>query len=280
MGDHGLRSLPRVIGVGLIWLLVASDLFIVYIVFGSSFKTTEQIFASPWAPPTSLSLSNWVRAWGDSGFGTAAVVTVALTISASVMVVAISAPAAYILSRIPGRTSSILTVGFALGLGIPSQVIVIPIFVMLSHFGLTNSLPGLLLVYIGLGVPFTVFLLTGFFRALPSEIEEAAALDGLSPAMSFWRIMLPISRAGLVTALALNAISVWNEGFISLVFLQSPQKYTLSVALLNLLGTLQSTGADYGAVFAGVCILVLPMLAIYVWLGGRIIEGMTMGSGR
>ncbi len=275
-----LKLLPRMIGTGAIWLLILFDLFVLYLIIISSFKDTSQIFASPWAPPSSLKFANWARAWSDSGFGHATLVTLALTAATSLTIVAVAAPAAYILSRMESRLTSMMTIGFAMGLGVPAQVIIIPLFVMLSRAGLSDSLTGLFLVYVGLGIPFTVFLLTGFFRSLPKEIEEAAALDGLSPAMTFWRIMLPLARGGILTALVLNAISVWNEGFISLILLQSPQKYTLSVALLDLLATLQFAGADYGAVFAGVCILALPMLALYAWLGSRIVEGMTLGAGR
>lgn len=274
------RGVPRLFGSVVVWLFVAANLLLFLFLVMSSFKTTSAIFDAPWAPPTSLRFENWARAWGSSGFGRAAVNTVVVVVAGAVTTVAISAPAAYVLSRVQTRTTAFLTVFFALGLGVPAQVTVIPLFVMLGSVYLVNSLFGLFIVYTATHLPFTVFLLTGYLRSLPSELEEAAAIDGASPLRAFWQIMLPLARSGLITVLILNAIGMWNETLLALVFLQSDEKYTLSLALLNFLSSMQYTGADYGGLFAGVCILVLPMLTVYLWLGRRIIEGMTLGAGR
>ncbi|MGH3095617.1 MAG: carbohydrate ABC transporter permease [Streptosporangiales bacterium] len=276
----GGRSPARYAGSALVWLLVAFDISVLVFLALSSFKSTAAIFAAPWAPPTSPRFENWLHAWTGSGFGRATFNTAAVVAAGAVSTVAISAPAAYVLVRVRSRTTSFLTVFFAAGLGIPAQVTVIPLFVMVSAAGLVNNLFGLYVVYAATHLPFTVFLLTGFLRSLPSEMEEAAAIDGASPMRTFWQIMLPLARSGLITVLVLNAISMWNETLLALVFLQSDEKYTLSLALLNFLASMQYTGADYGALFAGVCILVLPMLLLYLWLGRRIIEGMTLGAGR
>lgn len=274
------RNPLRGLGTVLVWLFVAFDLFVFVFLIVSSFKTTSTIFASPWALPESWHIGNWVQAWSTSGFGRAALNTVALVSAGAVTVVAISAPAAYMLSRVTTRSASFLTVLFAMGLGIPAQVIIIPLFVMMGWVNLINSLFGLYILYTAVALPFTVFLLTGFFRSLPDELEEAAALDGASPWRSFWQIMMPLARSGLIIVLILNAINMWNETLLGLVFLQSDEKFTLSIALLNFMATMRYSGAQYGALFAGVCILVLPMLALYLWLGRRIIEGMTLGAGK
>lgn len=115
---------------------------------------------------------------------------------------------------------------------------------------------------------------------MPDEIEEAAAIDGASMPRSFWSIMLPLARPGLITALILNAITLWNETFLALIFLQSADKQTLPLALLGFLAKQQYSGADYGGLFAGVVILVAPTLLLYVWLSRRIIEGLTLGAGK
>lgn len=267
-------------GSSVVWLFVAANLALFVFLVMSSLKSTSAIFDAPWAPPTSPHFENWARAFASSGFGRAAVNTVAVVAAGAVTTVVVSAPAAYVLSRVQTRTSGFLTVFFALGLGIPAQVTVIPLFVMLGAAELTNSLFGLYVVYTATHLPFTVFLLTGYLRSLPTELEEAAALDGASPLRAFWQVMLPLARSGLITVLILNAIGMWNETLLALVFLQSDEKYTLSLALLNFLSSMQYTGADYGGLFAGVCILVLPMLMLYLWLSRRIIEGMTLGAGR
>lgn len=276
----GGRGPLQLAGSGVVWLFVAANLGLFAFMVMSSLKTTPAIFDAPWAPPTSPRFDNWARAVADSGFGRAALNTLAVVATAAFSTVAISAPAAYVLSRVRTRTTALLTLFFALGLGIPAQVTVIPLFVMMAGVQLTNSLVGLYILYTATHLPFTVFLLTGFLRSLPSELEEAAAIDGASPLRAFWQVMLPLARSGLITVLILNAIGMWNETLLALVFLQSDEKYTLSLALLNFLSSMQYTGADYGGLFAGVCILVFPMLMLYVWLSRRIIEGMTLGAGR
>ncbi|MFB7993346.1 carbohydrate ABC transporter permease [Streptomyces sp. NPDC056002] len=146
----------------------------------SSLRTTREIFASPWSLPTRVELSNYVTAF-DSGFGRAALNSVLVSSTAAVISVALAAPAAYVLSRRLSGAAGPLTVLFVLGLGVPGQVLLIPVFKMLSRIGLVDSLVGLGFAYVALSMPFTVFLLTGFFRSLPQEVEEAAALDGASP---------------------------------------------------------------------------------------------------
>lgn len=274
-----LRPVRRV-GTALTWAIIGADIFIFLFIIFSSFKTTREIFAAPWKPPTHLHFENWASAWNGSGFGRAILNTACLVLVACVSIVTISAPAAYVLARTQSRLSGFFTVFFTVGVGIPAQVIVIPLFIMMARANLTNSLTGLYLVYTAVSLPFTVFLLTGFFRSLPEELEEAATLDGASAFRTFWQVMLPLARSGLITALILNAVGLWNETLIALVFIHDTSKYTLSLALLAFLAKIQYSGADYGALFAGIAIVVLPMVAAYVWLGRRIIEGMTLGAGK
>jgi N-acetylglucosamine transport system permease protein len=270
----------RLTGNALVWAFVLFNLSIFAFLLVASFRTTAEIFDRPWGLPTTLHLENWVRAWTESGFARATVNTVVLALAGAGTATAVSAPAAYVLSRVRSRAAGPLSVFFVLGLGIPAHVTVIPLFAMMADLGLVNSLFGLYVLYSATHVPFTVFLLTGFFRSLPAEIEEAAALDGASPLRSFWQIMLPLARSGIITVLVLNIISIWNETLLGLVFLQSVEKYTLSLALLNFMSSMQFSGADYGGLFAGVCILVIPMTLLYVWFGRRLVEGITMGSGK
>ncbi|WP_328913196.1 MULTISPECIES: carbohydrate ABC transporter permease [unclassified Streptomyces] len=276
----GGRGPLRTAGVAVTWVFVAANVAALLWLVLQAFRDTRSILASPWGLPHSLSPHNFVHAWNASGFGRAAVNSVLVTGVSSVLTVAVAAPAAYYLARQESRLSRGLTLFFVLGLGVPVQVILIPLFVMLNRVYLTDSLLGLNLVYIGVSMPFTVFLLTGFFRSLPKELEEAAALDGLSPAGTFWRIMLPIARGGLVTALVLQIIAHWNETLLALTLLQTTDNYTLPVALISFVQQQTYSGADWGGLFAGLCVIVLPMLVVYVWLGRRLTEGLTLGMGK
>ncbi|WP_246136640.1 carbohydrate ABC transporter permease [Leekyejoonella antrihumi] len=195
------------IGIILLWLFVAVNIALLLWVILQAFRDTRSILNHPLGWPHSWAVTNFIEAWNVAGFGRAAINSIGVTAVASVLTVALAAPAAYHLSRHESRLTGGITMYFILGLGIPAQIIIIPLFVMLAKVGLTNSLIGLVIVYIGVGMPFTVFLLTAFFRSLPSELEEAAALDGASPVSTFIRVMLPVARGGLVTALVLQIIA-------------------------------------------------------------------------
>ncbi|MPV38151.1 ABC transporter permease subunit [Georgenia subflava] len=275
-GDGPVRR----IGITLIWGLVGFNVLLLLWVVLQSLRGTREIFDNPWGLPTSLRFENFVDAWTASNFGTAALNSLNVTIVSSVLTVAIAAPAAYYLSRQESRLTNVLTMYFILGLGVPVQVILLPLFVMMSRLYLTDSLIGLNLVYIGTSMPFTVFLLTAFFRSLPSELEEAAALDGTSPFQTFWRIMLPLAKGGLLTAFVLQVISHWNETLLALTLLQSTDKFTLPVALISFVQQQTYSGADWGGLFAGLCIVILPMVVVFVWLGRRLTEGLTLGMGK
>ncbi|OIJ66041.1 carbohydrate ABC transporter permease [Streptomyces mangrovisoli] len=268
----------RIVGVPLVWLFAAFNVFTGVWLLLSSLKSGDEIFSSPWRLPTTPNWGNYARAWTDGLFGQAAVNTVVVVGGTALATLLLAAPAAYVLSRITTRFNSSLTLFFALGLGIPAQVVMLPLFVVMNQLRLVNSLFGLIIVYVATSLPFAVFFLTGFFATLPVELEEAAALDGATPLRTFWQIMLPMARGGLVTVLILNIIQHWGETVFALVFIQTTDHQTLSLALLGFLQQMQYNGADWGGLFAGVALVILPVLACYVWLGRRIIEGMTVGS--
>lgn len=273
------RSPIRLVGTVAVWALVAFNLLMLLWIVLSSFKSTREIFGSPWALPAALHLENYVSSWVSSDLATAARNSVLTVAAAAATVVAIGAPAAYALSRFKVRFSGALSVYFVLGMGIPLQATIIPMYVGMAKIHMIDSLTGLYLLYVAISLPFTVFLLTGFFRGLPDELEEAAALDGSSPLHTFIHVMLPLARPGIITATIVNVVALWNETFLALVFLQDDAKQTLSLAILNMYGTMQYT-SNWGGLFAGVCMVILPMLLMYVVLGRRIIEGLTFGSNR
>ncbi|MFD1938156.1 MULTISPECIES: carbohydrate ABC transporter permease [Nonomuraea] len=274
----------RLTGRTAVWLFTALNVLLLYWLVAASFKTPLEIFRDPFGLPYTWfargnPFRNYLYAWNQAEFGHAFMVTVVLVAAASASIVLVSAPAAYALSRFGVRGSGALTGFLAIGMGVPMQTVIIPLFVGLAAFGLTNSLFGLYVLYVALSVPFTVFLLTGFFRTLPEETEEAAALDGASPLRTFVSITLPLARGGMVTALILNAIGLWNETLLAIVFIQENSGFTLARALFTFYGaaTYQS---EYGGLIAGVAIVVLPMLALYLLLARRIITGLTLGAGK
>jgi ABC-type glycerol-3-phosphate transport system permease component len=193
------------------------------------------------------------------------------------LILGVSAPASYVLTRIQFPGVKWLTNLFIAGIGIPYPVLFIPLFGMLAAFKVVDTLPGLILVYVCLSIPFTVFLLNGFFGNLPIELEEAAALDGASPYRTFLQVMLPLVSPGLLTAAIFNFIGLWNEYLLALIFITSAEKRTLSLGLYALQGSMTYTG-DWVGLFAGVVIVMLPTILLFVFLSEKMISGITLGA--
>jgi N-acetylglucosamine transport system permease protein len=275
------KGVYQVVATTFIWFWVASIGLLLLWVAVASLKDSTDIFSQARAfdLPSSPEWVNYGSAWVDSNVSRAFINTMAVVGAASLITVLISAPAAYALSRFQTRIASPLTSLFAIGMGIPLQATVIPILVMFQSIGLVNSLLGLMIIYVAVQTPFTVFLLTGFFRSLPFELEEAAAMDGASVLRTFREIMLPLAQPGLITALTLNIVFLWNETALVLFLVQDDTKFTLGRSLLNL-STVATYTSNWGALFAGCVIVVVPILLTYVLLGRRIVEGMTLGAAK
>jgi N-acetylglucosamine transport system permease protein len=273
----------RVLLVG--W--VAFNLFLLVWIVATSLKSSREVFGDPLAVPTDPQWDNYAEAWNVAGFSVAFLNSVLVVAIASVVVVTLAAPAAYMLARARTRTASPLTSFFAVGTGIPLQAIVIPIFVLMqsissffnSTLGWWDDRISLTIIYVATSLPFAIFLLTGFFRSLPYELEEAAALDGASVGRVFVKVMLPLAQPGLITALVLTVVSLWNETLLALILVVDTEQQTLPQALLGLYGTMQYT-SNWGGLFAGLAIVVLPVVLVYWWLGRHIIEGLTVGAGK
>lgn len=253
----------------------------------NSFRGGGQIFTDPTGLPDGFDLANYVNAWSKSSLGAGFVNSVVLVLLGSALTVLLCSMAGYVLSRTKVRTAGPLTSFFAVGLGIPVQVLLVPMWVLMQQIssfmwqvvGWWDERISLLLLYVATSLPFAVFLLTGFFRSLPTDLEEAAALDGASAWTTFRRIMWPLARPGVTTAFLLTALALWNETLLALVFITENDKYTLPQALLGLYGTMQYT-ADWGGLFAGIVIIVVPTLIAYFLLGRRLVQGMTLGAGK
>ena len=237
-----------------------------------SLKSEQEFFGSnPWSLPGYLRFQNYVDAWrlGEIGsyFGNSVIVT---TVSVCVGI-ALSANAAYVLARVefPGRGAVFGL--FGVGLMIPAFLVVIPLFFLLKDLGLLGSLWGLCIVYVASSLPFNTLVLTGFFRTLPDEIEEAAYVDGCSPLRAYLSVMLPMATPAVVALAVLQTLWLWNELFFALVFISDPSKFTVPVGLLQL-GYNTDRGGGWTLLFAGLVISIVPVLALFALAQERIIR--------
>jgi ABC-type glycerol-3-phosphate transport system permease component len=147
----------------------------------------------------------------------------------------------------------------------------------MASLSLVNTIQGLIIVYVSLSIPFTVYILTGFFATLPSELEDSAIIDGCNDFQVFRYVMLPLAAPGLITAAIFNFIGLWTEFELALIFINNPDQRTLSLGLYALRNSMQYTG-DWVGLFAGVVIVMLPTFILYLFLSERMVSGITMGA--
>lgn len=246
-------------------------------VFVSSFKTGPEIFESPWGLPNSLRFDNYVSAWVGEGIGGYFVNSLLVTFATLVLLLPSGAMAAYVLARYPFRGSKAIFGTFLGGMMFPHFLVIVPLFVMLKQIGMLDTKSGLVLVYVAYSLSFTVFVLYGFFQSLPGELAEAAMIDGCGHAGTFWRIMLPLARPGIIVVAIFNAIGLWNEYGLALVLLPSKENRTLPLGIADMAMARQYQ-SDWGALFAGLVIVMLPVMIVYWIFRDRIHETMLRGA--
>jgi N-acetylglucosamine transport system permease protein len=272
--DKWLRQFPAYIILGL-WSLFT--IFVLAWIVISSLKTNRQLFLNVWALPTKMQFVNYVIAWTTTNMGSYFINSVLVVLFAVIVIIALSAPASYILSRGKFRGKNLITLIFIAGIGIPVPLLFIPLFVIMDKIKLINTLWGLGIIYVAVSIPFTVYLLTGFFGSLPIELEEAAVLDGCSDIEVFSKVMLPLASPGLITAAIFNFMFLWNEYQLALVYLSDPKLRTLSLGIYSLENSMEYTG-DWVGLMAGVIIVIVPTIILYIILSEKMIAGITMGA--
>jgi N-acetylglucosamine transport system permease protein len=258
-----------------IWSLFT--IFIILWVIMSSLKTNKELFTDVWALPTKLHFENYSKALFAVDMEYYFLNSLVVVLTSVLVILILSAPAAYVLSRKKFKGSTWFMLAFIAGIGIPIPLLFIPLFVIMTTLKINNTLLGLGVLFIALSLPFTVFMLSGFFTSLPIELEEAAIIDGASDFQVFFRVMLPLGLPGLITAAIFNFIGLWNEYQLALVFLNDPNKSTLSLGLYSLSNGMEYTG-DWVGLMAGVVIVMIPTIILYIILSERMISGITMGA--
>jgi N-acetylglucosamine transport system permease protein len=269
------------------WLAALSQAFLmfwavavifpmVWLIF-SSLKTDQELFFSPWAAPKVLQWDNFVRAWNSARVGDFFFNTLIVVIPALIFTLIISAMTAYVLARFqfPGR--NFLFYLFLGGMLFPVFLALIPLFSLVNNLGLLNTYVGLILVYIAYSLPFTVFFLTGFFKTLPGELQEAAIIDGANQYQAFFLVMLPLASPALISMGIFNFLGMWNQYILPLVLVSDENKYVLSQGLAFMLFK-QFYQNDWSALFAALTLVMVPTLIVYIVFQRQIQSGMTTGA--
>lgn len=278
MKAPGLRWLaPLLLGAFALWVLLP----LVWVALGS-LKPGEALFSDPFGMPdfSDPAFENYGRAWTEARLGSHFLDSLLLTLATAGVVTLLGAGAAHGLARFRTWATEPLFWLFLFGLVVPAQLAALPLFFMMRDTGLLGTRTGLFLVYVANGLPFAVFVLTPFFRQMPRALEEAALIDGCTRAQVFWRILLPLARPGLATVAIFQAIGVWKEYFFAFLLLSTGAPdavQTLPLALGNLAIAAQYR-SDYGLLFAGIILVTLPILVIYLVLQKQIVAGLQSGA--
>ncbi|MEG7530706.1 MAG: carbohydrate ABC transporter permease [Hungatella sp.] len=274
--------------LGLIFLAICIAVPVLW-VFMASFKENSEFYGqSPWTLPKGLYFQNFIDAFQKANMGSYMVNSVIVTVLALGFLLVIALPAAYVLARYRFKGSKFLNVLFMAGLFINVNYIVVPIFLMFvdgdtflrslgaSAFFLNNRVI-LALVYASTHLPFTIYLLSGFFATIPKDYEEAAFVDGSGYFNTMIRIMMPMAKPSIITIILFNFLAFWNEYILSMTLMTKDKFKTLPVGLMNL-NSAQKAAANYGQLYAGLVIVMLPTLILYMLVQKKLTEGMSLGG--
>ncbi len=258
-------------------------------VFVASIKQNSEFYGSPWTMPQGVHWQNFVDAWTKARMGEYFFTSALVTAVGIGILLVVALPAAYVLSRYVFKGVKLIRTGFMAGLFINVNYIVVPIFLMLvAGDNVAKSIIGkgiflnnpimVSLILASTTLPFTIYLLSGYFATLPRAYEEAAYVDGASYFTTMVRIIIPMAKPSIVTVILFNFLSYWNEYIISMTMLPDPNgARTLPVGLLNLMAA-QNAKREYGQLYAGLVMVMIPTLLLYICVQKKLTQGMTLGG--
>ncbi|WP_217146010.1 carbohydrate ABC transporter permease [Streptomyces sp. AC627_RSS907] len=264
--SHGVLVIWAImVGMPLVWAVM------------TSFKDDASIFGSPWSLPDKLHFDNWSRAWSQAHMSDYFLNTVLVVGGSLVGTLVLGSMAAYVLARFDFPGNRFIYYLFIGGMSFPIMLALVPLFYVVDNMGLLNTIHGLILVYIAYSLPFTVFFLTGFFRTLPTSVAEAAFVDGASHTRTFFQVMLPMAKPGLISVGIFNFLGQWNQYMLPTVLNTDPDKHVLTQGLVQL-AVSQGYKGDWSGLFAGLVMAMLPVLAAYIIFQRQVVQGLTAGA--
>ncbi len=272
-----LERLQQVPVLVLIALVLLVTLYPVVWIFLSAFKTGDEFSSSPmWALPHSFTFANFAQAWTQGHMSVYFVNSVLAVVPSLILVVVLSTGAAFGLEIMRWKARSSVSLLFLLGIMVPLQVVLLPLFTMYFKAHLLDTRWSLIITYTAFGLPTTIFFLTAYFRNFTREIIEAAIVDGANIYQTFALIVLPMVMNAVVTVTLVQFFFMWNDLLVSLTFINNPDMRTIQAGLLSFSGQYGQT--DWGPTFAAVSLAVLPTLLIYLLLNQKVMKGLAAGS--
>lgn len=260
--------------------MLASALTVVYPLMWnlfSSLKSNTEIMESPWSLPTALHWENYVNAFKAANMGEYALNSLLVVVVAVALHLLLVIPLTYALTRYRFPGHRIIFGLLTACIFIQEPYILVPLYLQLSKIHLLDNIIVVAVVYATVRLPFSVFLLSGFVRSIPVDYEQAAMIDGCTYTRILWNVITPLAKPGIFTVGLLAALGYWNEYAIALTLLSSDQKLTLPVGLVNLY-EVQRYATDWGALFAGLMIVLIPTVIVYIFAQNKLTQGMSVGG--
>ena len=270
------KAIPKniyIYALAVLWFLVT--FYPVFWLVMSSFKTNFDLFSNPWSLPLKPVVQNYIKAWKVANVSVYFVNSIYLTLGPLIVGLVLSLFAVYPISRLNLKISTGLYLLFVFGIVITVNSLLIPLFVMFARLKLTDSQFGLFLFYTARNIPFNIFIIYGFMKTVPRELDESALIDGANVSQILFRVIIPIVKPAIATTSILNFLTKWNEFMFALTFLSSQEKRTLPCGLTYFFDMFSK---DYAPMLAAIVMSIAPIIIFYVIMEKNVVAGLTAGA--
>lgn len=272
---HKKKLVPAAARFLILGFFIVITLYPVFWMIAGSLKSTSEFYQNIWGFPKSFVFSNYISAWQRGNLGGKYINSILTTGLFLLIVIPVNSCAAYVISRLRFRGRTLISTFLLVGMMVPGGVLGMPTYTVALKLGLINSIPGIALVYAGQNISFGVFMLRAFYVGLPVSLEEAAMIDGCTRFQSFLRVIMPLTKPGIMIQVIFSGLNIWNEYFLASLMLRTEDLKTLPLGLMSFVG---EYATDFPQLFAALTAVTLPMIIVYLLAQKQFIRGLTAGS--
>lgn len=256
-----------------LWALIVSIPLLILVTV--TVKSPQDLLHTTLGLPKVFMWSNFAEAWRTANLGMAFGNSILITGLAIVGIVLASSFAAYPLARVKSKFTSTMFLYFISGIMVPFQLSMIPLYKLLKFLHLINTHQGVILIFIAMSIPFSIFLYTGFLKGIPKELEESALMDGCGPFRTFATIIFPLMKPVTASVIITNSLSIWNDFLVPLLFLQAKTSRTIPMAIFTFTGQYNNS---WNMIFAAILLGTLPLVITFLFLQKHFIKGIVGGA--
>lgn len=270
-----LEKIYSIFNYLLLSVLALVFVYPMFLMIMTAFKSTREIFFDPFGLPNSWNFQPFIDVWQKANFNIYFFNSIFVATAAIILLLFCASLAAYGIARFEFKLSNLIFMVFLAGIMIPIRLGILPLFILMRNLNLLDTRLSLILTYAASGMPMSVFILTGFFKTIPSDLGDAARVDGCNEFQIFYKIMLPLVRPALATVTIVNFVPWWNDFFFPLLFIKSDSLKTIPLGMTIFFGQYMT---DWGLLFAGMVIASIPLLILYILMSKQFISGLTSGA--